>query len=428
VAFSPDGQILWSRDDSGAIKAWNVNNGKPLPNHGQPAPFAGSGARNPSAPLLALPEDDTILLIDLSPPDAEELAFRDGKAQFDPNWHNEQAAEREQNAEWFAAAFHRSLLAENAPWDPGFWESLEDVCVKMGDYQPTRAVCDRLLRQDPTLAPIYLRRSLIRQQGEDLWGGWVDLLRSTYFSVIDHQDWIQFSAVEAQKGQEAADKDDWPQAVRHYTLASAWQPHDAWILHRLAWVRLAAGDEAGYRLVCRRLHVRFGNLEGNRNVLTLAVMLEQGLHPLTPGPLVIERAIEQDAAIRAYVIAVTACLIPESGIDPDTLVNLAASEVSAYPSNATHRAAYGAALYRAGKYEEALKQLKEAIRLEDVDGYNWRKLFLAMAYHRLGQAEKARAWLDKAALAKNANWQQRLLFNRLHQEATALLKTPPKPP
>ena len=58
-----------------------------------------------------------------------------------------------------------------------------------------------------------------------------------------------------------------------------------------------------------------------------------------------------------------------------------------------------------------------------------KKLFLAMAYHRLGQAKESCAWFVKAKLDKIAGWQERLIFQRLRQEAASLLpdKRQPRP-
>jgi tetratricopeptide (TPR) repeat protein len=61
----------------------------------------------------------------------------------------------------------------------------------------------------------------------------------------------------------------------------------------------------------------------------------------------------------------------------------------------------GAALYRAGRFLEAVQQLREAqtvYKPADEErqsiAYNW--LFLAMAHQRLGHAEEAKSWLAKA--------------------------------
>jgi tetratricopeptide (TPR) repeat protein len=357
LTFSPEGERLWSRDASGTVKAWDIRTGKEVTNPGQPPPFGSEWVQHPSAPLLVLPDGDTILLIDLSPPDADELAFRESKAQFDPLWHTEQAAECEKNADRFAATFHRGLLAENAPGDPVAWEKLNAACSKLGDFRPTRAVCDRLLRRDPPVL---------------------------------------------------------------------WPPHGPEALRHLAWACLAAGGEEGYRTVCRRLHDRFGDPDGQRNVLMLSVMLGQGLQALTPGRLLADEAARRAAARRAEAIVRSAALLPDSGIDVGNLAALAGRGVALDPASAACRETSGAALYRAGKYKEAVEQLEEARRLTGGDGSNWQKLFLAMAYLHLGRAAESRGWLDRAKLDPKAGWEERLLHRRLRQEAERLTKaTPP---
>jgi tetratricopeptide (TPR) repeat protein len=150
-----------------------------------------------------------------------------------------------------------------------------------------------------------------------------------------------------------------------------------------------------------------------------------GLQPWTPGPLVADLAARHDAARRAWAIVWTATLVPDSGIDPPTLVDLAARAVATDPASAFYHETYGPALYRAGKYKEAVEQLEEAVRLRGGDGSNWQNLFLAMAYHRLGQAAKSREHFDRARLDEKASWEEYLLYRRLRQEAEGLRQSPP---
>jgi WD40 repeat protein/tetratricopeptide (TPR) repeat protein len=426
VAFSPDGTTLWSRDDGGGVKAWDIETGKELPNPGEPPPFAGRGARHPSLPLLALPEGDTIRLIDLSPPAADELAWRERKARFDPFWHEEQAQENEESGDWFAAAFHRAQLAEHAPRDPTAWQKEALACAKLGDSCPAHFAYDRLLRHDPTLAPVRLRRAALRFRGGDACGGWADLARAAWYTAGERGTSKEFTDAALHQANEAATRGDWPRAINQYTLAGAWQPRDPWGLHRLAWARLAAGDEEGYRLACRRLHSRFHDLEGNRRLLTLSALLAQGPAPLPTFLPLAEEAIRQDAARRAHAIASAACLLPAVDLDAGDLAALAARAVEVDPTSAAFRATWGAALYRAGRYPEAVKELEEALRLDGPDGSNESKLFLAMAYQRLGQAERAREEFGKAKPAEKPSWEERLIYERLRREAEDLLKTGPK--
>jgi tetratricopeptide (TPR) repeat protein len=99
----------------------------------------------------------------------------------------------------------------------------------------------------------------------------------------------------------------------------------------------------------------------------------------------------------------------------------------------------GAAHYRTGRFEEAVRALDRARHCPShaKDGgavTDW--LFLAMAHHRLDHAKEARQWLDKAIkrVERNARnpsagadpwfvaWQNRLKASLLRREAEVLVK------
>ncbi|MHB9077773.1 MAG: tetratricopeptide repeat protein [Pirellulaceae bacterium] len=104
----------------------------------------------------------------------------------------------------------------------------------------------------------------------------------------------------------------------------------------------------------------------------------------------------------------------------------------------------GAVLYRAGRFDEALVHLSEADALAQnpskahgmSPAHTW--FFLAMTRQRLGHAEEAKQWLDKAVAwtdkifaeadqgTADLSWDGRLTLNLLRAEATAMLGvTPP---
>ena len=58
----------------------------------------------------------------------------------------------------------------------------------------------------------------------------------------------------------------------------------------------------------------------------------------------------------------------------------------------------GALLYRVGRHGEAVARLKESVG-EGQPAGRMEAAFLAMAYHKLGQAAEARRWLDSALAA-----------------------------
>jgi tetratricopeptide (TPR) repeat protein len=66
-----------------------------------------------------------------------------------------------------------------------------------------------------------------------------------------------------------------------------------------------------------------------------------------------------------------------------------------------YRDTLGAALYRAGRFDDAAKQLTKASALppsqQTAMAYTW--FFLSMTHHRLGHTDEARRWLEKGIQA-----------------------------
>jgi tetratricopeptide (TPR) repeat protein len=85
----------------------------------------------------------------------------------------------------------------------------------------------------------------------------------------------------------------------------------------------------------------------------------------------------------------------------------------------------GAALYRAGRFDEALRRLGESIRGQGGEGKPQDWVFLAMAHHRRGNREEARRWLDRFRdyrLSENpARFWEEVEIRLLRREAEALI-------
>ena len=124
--------------------------------------------------------------------------------------------------------------------------------------------------------------------------------------------------------------------------------------------------------------------------------------------------------------------------DPERLVRCAAERSAALnPKNVWNDGFLGRALYRAGRYDEAVKRLGKYAALDGQVDSPYYSLFLALAHHGLGHAGEARTWLGKAEkaldrdLAKPSRgsmaetglkWNQRLELSLLRREAEALIK------
>jgi tetratricopeptide (TPR) repeat protein len=172
-----------------------------------------------------------------------------------------------------------------------------------------------------------------------------------------------------------------------------------------ALTRAEAGDLTGYRSVCAAMLDRFGRTEN---------------------PAV------------AHWVAWTLVLAPDAVKDSDQAVRLAEIAVKSDPKNEVYSDTLGSALYRAGRFGEAIRRLTEfsndrepATATPSSPIYAW--FFLAMAHHRAGHAEEARKWLDKASKwveqqtkspsnEGNRTWNRRLTWQLLRREAEALLK------
>jgi WD40 repeat protein/tRNA A-37 threonylcarbamoyl transferase component Bud32 len=196
---------------------------------------------------------------------------------------------------------------------------------------------------------------------------------------------------------------DWEQADEDYARAAARGrlPLEVWFEYAL--ILLKRGDNDGYRRLCARLL--------------------QKAHRITAPDTI-------NSVVWIGVIG------PDATSDPAKLVALQQRVVKSAPKNYQYANTLGAALYRAGRHEAAVKQLEEAMRLHGRGGTPGDWLFLAMAAHQLGKKEEARRWFDKsvkwlgpAQAAKQkagvgqrlVAWEQWQELDQLRQEAEAAL-------
>jgi Flp pilus assembly protein TadD len=209
----------------------------------------------------------------------------------------------------------------------------------------------------------------------------------------------------------------WHKATADFVKATKCKEPDPDAWYARAILHLRAGDQGGYRKICSDMLERFG------------------------------------------AEAVWTCtLAANSGADPAWIVSLAEKALAKSPKdhwhvNPNHWDVHrlGAALYRAGRFQEAVQRLTEATE-RNAHPYRTNMLctwfFLAMAHQRLGHAEEARRWLEKASRATedvrkpNAqppeksstaagtippDWARKLTLGLLRREAEELLGLPKDP-
>jgi tetratricopeptide (TPR) repeat protein len=145
--------------------------------------------------------------------------------------------------------------------------------------------------------------------------------------------------------------------------------------HRQACLRLAAGDKEGFQKLC------------------------------SPGAKV-DDDWETDVW---YGPGRSACLAADAVTDWGPLVDAARKHDGRDGPAEKAAGTLGALLYRAGRYDEAVKQLSEAARLQGEGGDGWSCLFLALAHHRLKHDDEARRWLARAGAEREFLDKARLL-------------------
>jgi tetratricopeptide (TPR) repeat protein len=177
----------------------------------------------------------------------------------------------------------------------------------------------------------------------------------------------------------------WTDAARTYRGLMQSQPGTTGPGWAFAIVSLARDDQASYRRTCQDMLDRFGD----------AGRTEEGAR-----------------------VAWICCLQPDTGVDLK-----AAQKLVDPPFGNLSRAALGALYYRTGQYSKAVEEFeKKGISTSPTTFLAIVGCFRAMAYHRIGEDEKARECLAKADQVFEVNrdtalWNHQVLFKVIREEA-----------
>ena len=211
------------------------------------------------------------------------------------------------------------------------------------------------------------------------------------------------------RGDACAQLGRWDAASTSYSWAVALEPDNAFFWYSYALASLGAGDVEGYRQRCAAMVKRFSQTK------------------------------DPDAA---HWVAWTCVLAPRAVADLAKAVRLAEQAVSSKPDEDAYVGTLGAVLYRAGRFDDAIQRLEGLSAGWEKAGktptrtspaYAW--FLLAMAHHRLGHADEARAYLERAVKRTEeelgakppASWNRRLTLRLLRREAEALLAVTTRP-
>lgn len=190
----------------------------------------------------------------------------------------------------------------------------------------------------------------------------------------------------------------WDSAAEDIEALLTFDDGDAWDWYCLAVARLGAGQDAEYRRACARMLRRFATADDE-----------------------------------ATFLVIRACrLVPDAVEDSTAVLALAEANYKAQPDSAPALSNFGCALYRAGRFDDAVRRLDEALKGQKAGEFTtfYDLTFLAMAHQRLGHAETARGRLADAVKVLDTTaapgreplpWFARVAAQRLRQEAEALV-------
>jgi Flp pilus assembly protein TadD len=406
VAFSPDGRTLLTVSADHTARLWSAATGRPLGAPMQhPGPVEGVAFSPDGRTLLTGSRDNTARLWSsatgrpLGAPLRHQglvrfVAFSpDGKAvltgSYDGTarlWRVGEACEGDPNQVKFW-----TRVTTGTEFDP-------HGAVHVLDGPTWSRSCQELLNRP--------KRPLPRETNALAWHRQQTLVAradKNWFAAVWHLNrLVKAAPADAYLRQERAtaylELDNFQQAAEDLARACELPGADSWVWVDHARLRLYLGDDQGYRRACGQLLQKWGQ---------------------TQDPY------------QANSIAWTCCLDPRGVADFKPVLGLAKRAVAKYPNHPDLLNTFGATLYRAGQFADALKRMQQAHakswgRWDSVE--NW--LFLAMAHHRLGHSDDAKTCLATAVQqiegAKDISTQRRLDLLILRREAERLLKQPMK--
>jgi WD40 repeat protein len=269
-------------------------------------------------------------------------------------------------------------------------------------YAEAVAGYDEVLARDEARAAVYRDRGAARVQLRQYDAALADFRKSRELDpALPLNDY--FAEAYQARGDAAGARGEWAKAADDFAqaLEMGGDNHRLWECH--AVTRVARGDLDGYRRFCTRLLDQYG---GTKDPAT------------------------------ANAVAWACAFAAAPAADPARAVAVAETALADDPDNPSYLNTLGAALYRAGRSDDAVRRLEEAVKAGGRGGSGWDRLFLALAHQDLGHADQARHWLDEAvswidqALAGRledpgailpSTWEQRLELDLLRREAEKLI-------
>jgi WD40 repeat protein/predicted Ser/Thr protein kinase len=441
ASFSPDGTRVLTAAADRTARVWDAATGAPVGEplrHGSDVTCAAFG---PDGKLIATGSDDnTARVWDAATGAARTPPLRHSasveKAVFSPDgrclltyaedglarvWDaatGEALAPPQKPAGWVAkllAAGAGDAAGWDLPPDPrgaerlallAQWHSAHRIDAGGSlvplDLDGMRAVWERLQADHPAEFALAGDRAAWHRQGADAAEAGRDWFAAVFHlgRLLDagNSDGPATARLRARRGRAYAEQGLWAQAGSDFAAAAAAGLDDEGLLTDLALARLGAGDTKGYRDACRQL-------------LDLSA----------------ESANGESACRMAWT-----CLLAPGGAEDVAALDGLTRRGGKKETAGVGLLVRGAALARAGKWDEAAAVLLDGQALAEGADAPRAWLLLALAERRLGRADAARRWLKQtdawltrydtprtlaADRGPSLPWQQRLELRLLRDEA-----------
>jgi WD40 repeat protein/tetratricopeptide (TPR) repeat protein len=405
ASFSPDGQRLLTSCEDRTVRVWQ------LPRDDRPVADLVRLAHLLAASRLD-PKGD---LVPLEPADCQAAwqALRDRYPKdfvASPEdvlaWHRHQAEKCERAGDRLSALGHRDRLVEA---EPACWQhrlARGQVLVALHQWDKAATEFREAIGLEPKSARAHYRLGLhfrLQKLSDQAIATLEEAVRLDKEAGAGRDQELRLGpdlAYNARSllGYDLEMKGRWDRAIAHYSRALELRPDSRHARHARGndqaalgrWDRAAAdlawgleslppGHFAWFNLACLRLLL--GDADGYRQVG------KQLLGRLGPS-----------ADVNAQCQASRTCILTAQGLtEPARAVQWAEPAVAAYPNEATARHTLGAAHYRAGQFDAAVRRCCESLEIKPAwQGNVLNFLVLAMAHQRLGRSDEARQWLEKA--------------------------------
>jgi WD40 repeat protein/tetratricopeptide (TPR) repeat protein/tRNA A-37 threonylcarbamoyl transferase component Bud32 len=283
------------------------------------------------------------------------------------------------------------------------WHRREaSACYNVEEWDGALWHLDRLPAPAPGDGESWYRRGRAQAGLEK----WPEALAAFSRAIEEQQDlidaWLSRGSVYAELSQ-------WQNAADDSAKAATLEPSNFAIWEQYARACAGSGDAKRYRSACEELLRRFGQTEDWEEAEALGLI----------------------------------CLLrPESLRDLAPLVDLIGRWVAKRPQQSASHRVLGVALYRVGKFKDAIQRFHKAIDLDGESLLFQTCLFQAMAHKQLGETDEAKRWFAQGIRLINRlarpspddaddeklSWPVRLEIDLLRREAETLIKGTPAAP